>query len=131
MQPLQVPCPAHLVPDATGTNAFHDAYRNAVTHNAVFVAIESEGQQWTVKADTLAAGSGHMVAGAVSDAIRAAILRLVDHHEVDLGASAGPVHFMVHSVRNEERTRRRTPRCPLQSPCTPGPRRPSRILTLS
>ncbi|MFI1169105.1 hypothetical protein ACH4UM_37480 [Streptomyces sp. NPDC020801] len=105
MQPLPVPCPAHLIPVATGTNAFHDAYRNAMARNAVFVAIESEGQQWTVKADTLTAGSGHMVADAVNDAIRAAILRLVDNHEVDFGAYTGPVYFMMHGVRNEERAR--------------------------
>ncbi|MFI6355581.1 hypothetical protein ACIBJF_23600 [Streptomyces sp. NPDC050743] len=105
MQPLPVPCPAHLIPYATGTNAFHDAYRNAMAHNAVFVAIESEGPQWTVKADTLTAGSGHTVADAVNDAIRAAILRLVDNHEVDFGAYTGPVYFMMHGVRSEERAR--------------------------
>ncbi|MET8897978.1 hypothetical protein [Streptomyces albogriseolus] len=105
MQPLMVPCPAHLIPDATGTNAFHDAYRNAMAHNAVFVAIEGEGQQWTVKADTLTAGSGHTVADAVNDAIRAAILRLVDDHEVDFGAYTGPIYFMMHGVRTEERAR--------------------------
>ncbi|MGW3046204.1 hypothetical protein ACWC9T_40975 [Kitasatospora sp. NPDC001159] len=106
MQPLPVPCPAHLIPDATGTNAFHDAYRNAMAHNAVFVAIESEKrQQWTVKADTLTAGSDHTVADAVNDAIRAAILRLVDNREVDFGAYTGPVYFMMHGVRSEERAR--------------------------
>ncbi|MFV5998643.1 hypothetical protein ACNPQM_41440 [Streptomyces sp. NPDC056231] len=42
MQPLPVPCPAHLIPDATGTDAFHDVYRNAMAHNAVFGATESE-----------------------------------------------------------------------------------------
>ncbi|MGW2640424.1 hypothetical protein [Streptomyces sp. NPDC001348] len=105
MQPLPVPCPAPLIPRVTGTNAFHDAYRNAMAHNAVFVAIEPEGQQWTVKADTLTAGSGHTVADAVNDAIRAAILRLVDNREVDFGAYTGPVYFMMHGVRSEERAR--------------------------
>ena len=64
MQPLPVPCPAHLIPDATGpnTDAFHDAYRQAMAHHAVFVAIEFEArQQWNVKADTLTAGPGHTV----------------------------------------------------------------------
>ncbi|MFF3363838.1 hypothetical protein [Streptomyces misionensis] len=105
MQPLPVPCPAHLVPDATGTNAFHDAYRNAMAQNAVFVAIEAEGPHWTVKADTLTAGSGRRVSDAVNDAIRAAILRLVDNHEVDFGAYTGPVYFMMHGVQDEERAR--------------------------
>ncbi|MEU9446055.1 hypothetical protein AB0D42_35355 [Streptomyces sp. NPDC048304] len=106
VQPLPVPCPAHLVPDATGTHAFHEAYRNAMAHHAVFVAIESEpGQRWSVKADTLTAGSGHTVADAVNDAIRAAILRLVDNREADFGAYTGPVYFMMHGVRTEERAR--------------------------
>ncbi|MEU6776600.1 hypothetical protein [Streptomyces sp. NPDC046759] len=106
MQPLPVPCPAHLVPDGTGTDAFHDVYRNAMAHNAVFVAIESEKRQrWTVKADTLTAGSGHMVADTVNEAVRDAITRLVHSHEVDLDAYTGPVYFMMHGVRSEERAR--------------------------
>ncbi|WP_227026043.1 hypothetical protein [Streptomyces fodineus] len=133
VQPLPVPCPAHLIPDATGTDAFHDAYRNAMAHNAVFVAIEFERRQrWTVKADTLTAGSGHTVPDAVNDAVRAAIIHLVHSNEVDLDAYTGPVYFMMHGVRSEEtspRTRRRTPRRPLRRPGPPGPRRPSRTLT--
>ncbi|MFE7713341.1 hypothetical protein ACFU6I_48325 [Streptomyces sp. NPDC057486] len=103
---MPVPCPAHLIPDATGTDAFHDVYRNAMAHNAVFVAIECEARQrWTVKAGTLTAGSGHVVADAVSDAIRAVIARLVQSHEVDLDAYTGPVYLMMHGVRSEERAR--------------------------
>ncbi|MGW4568213.1 hypothetical protein ACWEN3_39590 [Streptomyces sp. NPDC004561] len=106
MQPLPVPCPAHLIPDATGTSAFQDAYHNAMAHNAVFVAVETDArQQWTVKADTLTAGSGHTVADAGNDAVRAAILRLVHNHEADFGAYTGPVYFMMHGVGNEERAR--------------------------
>lgn len=105
VQPLPIPCPAHLVPDATGTNAFHEAYRNAMAHHAVFVAIECEAERWTVKADTLTAGSGHTVADAVNAAIRGAMLRLVDNREADFGAYTGPVYFMMHGVRNEERAR--------------------------
>ncbi|WP_433455188.1 hypothetical protein ACQPXS_44750 [Streptomyces sp. CA-142005] len=106
MQPLPVPCPAHLTPDTTGTNAFHDAYRTAMAHNAVFIAIETDArQQWTVKADTLTARSDHTVTDAVNDAIRAAILRLVDDHEADFGAYTGPVYFMMHGVRSDERAR--------------------------
>ncbi|MFI5672797.1 hypothetical protein [Streptomyces sp. NPDC051704] len=105
MQPLPVPCPAPLIPHATGANAFRDAYRNAMAHNAVFVAIESEGQQWTVKADTLTAGSGHTVTDAVNHAIRAAILSLVDNREAGFDAYTGPVYFMMHGVHSEERAR--------------------------
>ncbi|MFI9245745.1 hypothetical protein ACIGXF_24910 [Streptomyces sp. NPDC053086] len=106
MQPLPVPCPAHLIPVASGTGAFHDAYRNAMAQHAVFIAIESEaGERWTVKADTLTAGSGHAVADAVNEEIRAAILRLVERREVDWGAYTGPVYFMMHGVQSEERAR--------------------------
>ncbi|MFJ9847600.1 hypothetical protein ACIRYZ_45730 [Kitasatospora sp. NPDC101155] len=108
MQPLPVPCPAHLVPDATGTNtdAFHDAYRQAMVHRAVFVAIESEArQQWNVKADTLTAGPDHAVEDTVNDAVRAAITRLIQRHEVNPDAYTGPVYFMMHGVQSEERAR--------------------------
>ncbi|MER7710324.1 MULTISPECIES: hypothetical protein [Streptomyces] len=76
-----------------------------MAHNAVFVAVEAEGQHWTVKADTLTAGPGRGVTDAVNDAIRTAILRLVDAREVDFGAYTGPVYFMMHGVRDEERAR--------------------------
>ena len=105
MQQLPTPCPAHLIPDATGTGAFHAAYRQAMAQQAVFVAIECERQQWTVKADTLTAGPGHTVDDAVNDAARAAITRLVENHEVDFGAYTGPIYFMMHGVRSEERAR--------------------------
>ncbi|MFF8925849.1 hypothetical protein ACF1AO_01145 [Streptomyces longwoodensis] len=106
MQPLPLPCPAHLIPDATGTDAFHTAYRQAMAQHAVFVAIEYERRQrWTVKADTLTAGSGYAVDDAVNDAARAAITRLVHNREVDLDAYTGPIYFMMHGVLSEDRAR--------------------------
>lgn len=106
VQPLPVPYPAHLIPDATGAGAFRSAYREAMAREVVFVAIESEApRQWTVKADTLTAGSDHEVADGVNDAIRAAILHLVRNREADFGAYTGPVYFMMHGVRNERRAR--------------------------
>ncbi|MFL5996388.1 MAG: hypothetical protein ACJ736_19115 [Streptomyces sp.] len=105
MQPLPVPCPAHLIPDASGTEAFHTAYRHAMARQAVFVAIESEGPRWTVKADTLTAGPGHSVDDTVNDAVRAAIARMIDIREVGPDAYTGPIYFMMHSVSSEERAR--------------------------
>ncbi|MGW0846738.1 hypothetical protein ACWD26_42800 [Streptomyces sp. NPDC002787] len=106
MQPLPVPCPAHLIPDATGTDAFHAAYRQAMAQHAVFIAIESEKRQrWTVKADTLTAGSGHTVDDAVNGAVRAAITRLIQSRDVELDAYTGPIYFMMHGLRNEARAR--------------------------
>ncbi len=105
MQPLPVPCPAHLIPDASGTEAFHQAYRRAMADGAVFVAIESHGPRWTVKADTLTAGPGHSVDDTVNDAVRNAINRLVHHREVGVDAYSGPIYFMMHNVSSEERAR--------------------------
>ncbi|MFC4516426.1 hypothetical protein [Streptomyces ehimensis] len=106
MQALPVPCPAHLIPDATGTDAFHDVYRNAMAHNAVFVASEFEARRrWIVKADTLTAGANHVVADTVNEAVRDAIARLIHSREVDLDAYTGPVYFMMHGVRSEVRAR--------------------------
>lgn len=131
VQPLPVPCPAYLIPDATGTDAFHDAYRIAMAHNAVFVAIESERRlRWTVKADTLTAGPGHTVTDAVNEAVRDAIARLVHSREADLDVYTGPLHDAWRGKRRTRpRTRHRSPRRPLRRPGTPGPRRPSRTLT--
>ncbi|MFF9817812.1 hypothetical protein [Streptomyces sp. NPDC014006] len=105
MEPLPIPCPAHLIPNASGTDAFHEAYRQAMAHRAVFVAIESDGPRWTVKADTLTAGPGHSVDDTVNNAVRAAITRLARNHEVGLDAYAGPVYFMMHGVPSESRAR--------------------------
>jgi hypothetical protein len=104
VQQLPIPCAAHLIPDAAGTAAFHAAYRQAMAQNAVFVAIESERRQvWTVKADALTAGSGHTIDDDVNDAVRAAIMCLGHNREVEGDAYTGPVYFMMHGVRSEER----------------------------
>ncbi|WNM33694.1 hypothetical protein RKE30_26550 [Streptomyces sp. Li-HN-5-11] len=71
----------------------------------MIVAIEAEGQHWTVKADTFTAGSGRRVADTVNDAIRTEIIRLIDAREVDFGAYTGPDYFMMPGVRDEERAR--------------------------
>ncbi len=105
MLPLPVPCPADLVPDATGTGAFHAAYRQAMAQRVVFVAIEHDGPTWTVKADALTASPSHIGDDTVNDAVRAAILRLVRDREIGLDAYTGPVYFMMHSVRSEDRAR--------------------------
>ncbi|WP_258527970.1 hypothetical protein [Streptomyces sp. NBRC 110611] len=76
-----------------------------MAHRAVFVAIESDGLRWTVKADTLTAGPEFSVDDTVNEEVRAAISRLVSNHEVDLDAYMGPVYFMMHSVTSEGRAR--------------------------
>ncbi|MFE9455093.1 hypothetical protein [Streptomyces sp. NPDC006739] len=106
MQPLPIPCPDHLIPDATGR--FDAAYWATKGQHAVFVGIEREGERWTVKADALTAGPGHIVEDAVNVAMRAAIVRLVREREAGSDASVGPVHFMLHGVPSEGRARELT-----------------------
>jgi hypothetical protein len=103
MQQLPVPCPGRLIPDAT--DRFDAVYRAAKVQHAVFVGIESEGERWTVKADALTAGPGHVVDGAVNVAVRAAIVRLVHAREAGPDALAGPVYFLLHGVPSEVRAR--------------------------
>ncbi|MET9072481.1 hypothetical protein ABZX95_09885 [Streptomyces sp. NPDC004232] len=55
MQPLPIPCPADLIPDATGLDAFNTVYRAAEQQQAVFIAVERQGPRWTVNADVLSA----------------------------------------------------------------------------
>ncbi|MFV0131756.1 hypothetical protein ACLGIH_00425 [Streptomyces sp. HMX87] len=43
MQSLPTPCPADLIPDATGLDAFQAAYTQAKQQRVVFVAVESQG----------------------------------------------------------------------------------------
>ncbi|MFF0133262.1 hypothetical protein ACFYTG_47630 [Streptomyces mirabilis] len=103
MQQLPIPCPGHLIPDAT--DRFDAAYRAAEGQRAVFVGIEREGEWWTVKADALTGGPGHVVDDAVNVAMRAAIVRLVREREASSDAFAGPVYFMLHGVPSEGRAR--------------------------
>ncbi|MFD7972430.1 hypothetical protein [Streptomyces clavifer] len=105
MEPLPTPCPAHLIPDVTGADGFNTAYRRAQAQRAVFVAIESEGQWWTVKADTLTAGPGHVIDDIVNDVARNAVNHLVQVGEIRSDAYAGPVYFVLHGVSSEVRAR--------------------------
>ncbi|MFF3460138.1 hypothetical protein ACFYXH_38750 [Streptomyces sp. NPDC002730] len=104
MQPLPFPCPADLIPDATGLDAFNIAYKAARTARVVFVAVKRRGRRWTVTADALTAAPGHVVDGAC-DAIRDAVIRLVRDREVRSGSSAGLVHITLYDVADEERAR--------------------------
>ncbi|MFK0224100.1 hypothetical protein ACIQWN_38850 [Streptomyces vinaceus] len=108
MELLPTPCPAHLVPDVTGADGvdgFGEAYRQAMERGAVFIAVESQGSRWTVKADTLTAGPAHIVGDVVNRAVRDAVGRLVAAGEVRSDAYAGTVYFVLHGVERQERAR--------------------------
>ncbi|MFE5548583.1 hypothetical protein ACFQ71_32825 [Streptomyces sp. NPDC056534] len=104
MQPLPVPCPAHLIPDATGIEAFSTAYQAAQEQRAVFIAIEHHGPQWTVKADTLTAPQ-HTISAAVHDAVRDAVTHLIRAREVRSDSFDGPAYYVLHDVGGEPRAR--------------------------
>ncbi|AVI00236.1 hypothetical protein C5L38_34865 (plasmid) [Streptomyces sp. WAC00288] len=105
MEPLPIPCPAELVPDATGADAFNAAYRQAKEQQVVFVAVERQGPRWTAKADTLTAGADHAVADEAYDAIRSAVIRLIRSRQIRPDSSAGPVYFVLADIDSEQRAR--------------------------
>ncbi|MGW2788084.1 hypothetical protein ACWC3X_44225 [Streptomyces populi] len=103
MESLPIPCPAHLIPDATGV--LDAVYRQARAQRRVFIAMERQGSTWTVKADTLTAGRDYQVDGAVNDVIRDAVLRLIAGGEVRSDAYTGPVYFVLDGMGREGRAR--------------------------
>ncbi|MDV5145418.1 hypothetical protein R1T08_14655 [Streptomyces sp. SBC-4] len=104
MEPLPIPCPAERIPDASGPNGFHTFYRAAQQQRAVFIALESEGPRWRIKADTLTAPE-HTVDTGVYEAIRDAIIHLIDTRQIRPDSYAGPVYFVLHDVGGEPRAR--------------------------
>ncbi|MFB7739818.1 hypothetical protein ACFC08_36895 [Streptomyces sp. NPDC056112] len=105
MEPLPIPCPADLIPNATGLDEFNAAYQAAKTARAVYVGIERRGRQWTVKADALTAAPQHTVDDTTHDAIRAAALRLARSGEIRPNSGPGPVHYTLNGVEDEHRAR--------------------------
>lgn len=105
MQSLPAPCPADLIPDATGS--LQSGVPAAKEQDAVFVAIESLGEHWTVKADMIAAPQ-HAVVDSVYDAVRAAVLQLLRAGGIRSDSPAGPVYFVLHDVAEEGRARELT-----------------------
>ncbi|MFB8000310.1 hypothetical protein ACFC4G_47105 [Streptomyces sp. NPDC056002] len=107
MEPLPTPCPADLIPDATGLEAFEAACKAAKEQRVVFIAVEEvggPGPRWTVKADALTAPQ-HTIDPAVYNAVREAVIRLIRSHEIRPDSSAGPVSFDLHDVEGEVRAR--------------------------
>jgi hypothetical protein len=115
MQPLPIPCPAALIPDATGQDAFNAVYRAAIEQRAVFIAVELQGQRWTVKADALTAPQ-HDIDAAVYDTVREAVIRLIRSRQIRFDSSAGPVYFVLYDVGGESRARELA--AALHAPCT-------------
>ncbi|KQX52119.1 MULTISPECIES: hypothetical protein [unclassified Streptomyces] len=104
MEPLPIPCPAERIPDASGPNGFDAAYRAARQQRAVFVALESEGPRWRIKADMLTAPE-HTVDAGVYDAVREAVILLVRTGQIRSDSSPGPVYFVLNDVEGELRAR--------------------------
>ncbi|MFC9266204.1 hypothetical protein ACFTXJ_00220 [Streptomyces zhihengii] len=104
MQPLPIPCPADLVPDATGQDAFTAAYRQAKQRQSVFVAVKRQGPRWAVKADALTAPE-HTIGTEVYEAMREALIHLIRTRQIRPDSSAGPVYFALHDVDGEGRAR--------------------------
>ncbi|MFE9743137.1 hypothetical protein [Streptomyces sp. NPDC006477] len=104
MEPLPIPCPAGLIPDATDAEAFDAVYRAAREQRVVFVAIEHHGLRWMVKVDALTAPQ-HNVDAAVYEAVREAVARLVDTRQVRSDSFADPVYCVLQDVDSALRAR--------------------------
>ncbi len=102
MEPLQIPCPADQIPDATGTKAFNAAYKAAKDAGATYVGIERRGRCWTVKTDR---APGHVVAEAAAAIVRKAIVHLLLNREVRKYASVGPDYVQLNGITSEQRAR--------------------------
>ncbi|MFD3729828.1 hypothetical protein [Streptomyces sp. NPDC058671] len=104
MQPLPIPCPADLVPDATGMDAFTTPYSAAKEQRAVFVAIERQGPRWTVKTDARTAPQ-RTLDTPVYDAVREAVSHLIGSRQIRPDSFADPVYVVLYDVDGEGRAR--------------------------
>jgi hypothetical protein len=102
VKPLPVPCPADLIPDVTGIQAFNAAYQAAKHAGTTFVGVERRGRRWTVKTDRAA---GHAVDAAAAAAVRETVRRLVIDREVQGWASMGPQLVHLNGIAHEHRAR--------------------------
>ncbi|MFJ8608040.1 hypothetical protein ACIRH0_12675 [Streptomyces sp. NPDC093675] len=104
MQSAPLPCPAHLIPDATDADAFHAAYRAAKAQHVVFVGIELQGWRWAVKVDALTAPE-HVAGNLTYQSIQAAITHLIRKREIRPESSASPLYIVLNGVVGEDRAR--------------------------
>lgn len=104
METLPTPCPADLIPEVTSLDVCDAATRAAREQGAVWIAVERQGDRWTVKADALTAPQ-HVIDTTAYDAVRTAVIQLIRSHEIRPDSSAGPVYFVLYDVEREDRAR--------------------------
>ncbi|WP_369275813.1 hypothetical protein AB5J55_42960 [Streptomyces sp. R11] len=100
---LPTPCPADLVPEATGLDAYTAVYQQAKRQGAVFVAVECQAQFWTVKVDTLTAGPSYVVDETVMEALRAAVAHLVRSREIRPDSHESVGYVALFDIGSESR----------------------------
>ncbi|NEA59746.1 hypothetical protein G3I60_37700 [Streptomyces sp. SID13666] len=107
MPSLPIPCPAHLIPDATGLDTFNTAYQAATMADAVYVGVERRSRRWAVKADTLTAAPGHVIDDCAHEAVRCAAIRLVRSGEISStsGPRPGPGYYTLNGLPSQDRAR--------------------------
>ncbi|WP_369198971.1 hypothetical protein [Streptomyces djakartensis] len=105
MQSLPQPCPATLVPDVTGIDAYQAAYRAARLQGAVFVAIERDTSRWTVKTDTLTAHPRPTLDDRTHRTVHRAVTQLIDSREIRSDSFAGPIYLVLYGITTELRAR--------------------------
>ncbi|MEV5354124.1 hypothetical protein [Streptomyces sp. NPDC052693] len=97
------PLPAALIPDCTGPEAHHTAYRSAKTNNAIFVCIARQGQRWKVELDAMAS-SGPLIPDEAVTVLRSAAEALVLADTVTQ-ANIAPDYISMWEIETEERAR--------------------------
>ncbi|MFZ3467456.1 hypothetical protein ACODT3_43960 [Streptomyces sp. 4.24] len=102
MEPHPIPCPAKLIPDATGGVAFAAAYRAAKSAGVTYVGIERRGRHWTVKS---VRHPSHAVSPSAASAVREAVALLCSRGEARGHTAAGPDYVLLNGVVSAERAR--------------------------
>ncbi|WP_406190982.1 hypothetical protein OG331_50265 [Streptomyces sp. NBC_01017] len=102
---LPTPCPADLIPEATGLDAYTAVYQQAKRQRAVFVAVECQAQFWTVKVDTLTAGPSYAVDDTVIETLRAAVAHLVRSREIRPDSHESVGYVALFDIGSESRAR--------------------------
>lgn len=98
-----MPLQAALIPDCTGSEAHHAAYRSAKSDDAIFVCIARRGKRWHVELDAFAS-SKPLIPDSAADVLKSAVEALVTDGTVTRG-SVGADYISLGPIATEKRAR--------------------------
>jgi hypothetical protein len=102
MASVALPCPTHLIANATGIAASTPPIAPPGAKGP-YIGVEQRGRTWTVKADTLPAAPAYATDRNVSTAIRAAML--TPARAIGPEGGMGPIYFTLNGLPNENAAR--------------------------